>query len=85
MTTITQKVDMYAVSATPQISARWARGGTRSKPKAQSPMKVDSRKNATMVSTASGAPTTLPMTWERPDQFRPNWNSWVRPLTMPSA
>jgi hypothetical protein len=38
-----------------------------------------------IVSSASGAPNTLPDTRDRPDQFNPNWNSITSPVTIPTA
>jgi len=46
---------------------------------------VDSRKNATRASIASGAPKMSPMKREYSDQFMPNWNSWTIPVTTPIA
>ena len=43
-----------------QMHARWSFGGSRSQPKIHSPRNVDSRKNASSPSMASGAPKTSP-------------------------
>ena len=43
-----------------QIVARWTRFGSRSQPKIHSPRNVDSRKNASSPSIASGAPKMSP-------------------------
>ena len=59
--------------------ARWAFLESRFQPKIQMPRKVDSRKNATRPSMASGPPKTLPTSREYADQFMPNSNSWIRP------
>ena len=59
--------------------------GSTLHPKTQSPRKVDSRKNAARPSIASGAPKTSPTYREYADQFMPNWNSWTRPVTTPTA
>ena len=55
-----QNAEAYAVSATPQSSARCTPRRSRCQPKIHMPRNVDSRKNATSVSMASGAPKTLP-------------------------
>ena len=52
--------DSWVPSTTIQMQARWIRFGNRSQPKIQRPMKVDSRKNASRPSSASGAPKTSP-------------------------
>ncbi len=49
------------------------------------PMKVDSRKNASSASIASGAPKTSPTKREYSDQFMPNWNSCTMPVATPIA
>ena len=72
-------------SATAQIVARWTRFDRRPQPKSQSPRNVDSKKKATRPSIASGAPNTSPTKREYSDQFIPNWNSWTRPVTTPTA
>ena len=48
-------------------------------------MNVDSRKNATVASMASGAPKMSPTNFEYSAQFMPNWNSSVMPVTTPTA
>ena len=54
----------YADSSVPvaaiHMQAACSRGGSRSQPKIHSPRKVDSRKNASSASMASGAPKMLP-------------------------
>ena len=79
----------YADALTPmaanQIHARWTRRGSRSQPKIQSPMKVDSRKKATRPSSASGAPKTSATKRLYSLQFIPNWNSCTMPVATPSA
>ncbi len=55
-----QYADTQAVSATTQIVVRWTHRLNRCHPKIHSPRNVDSTKNATIVSTASEAPKTLP-------------------------
>jgi hypothetical protein len=59
--------------------------GSLSHPKIHSPMNVDSRKNASSASTASGAPKMSPTKREYADQFMPNWNSCTMPVTTPIA
>ena len=54
-------------------------------PKIHKPMNVDSRKNAARPSIASGAPKMSPTKREYCDQFMPNWNSWMSPVTTPTA
>jgi hypothetical protein len=54
-------------------------------PNIQSPIKVDSRKKATVASMASGAPKISPTYLEYSAQFMPNWNSMVMPVTIPRA
>jgi hypothetical protein len=71
--------------ATSQIAARWASFGSLSQPKIQRPSKVDSRKNASSASIASGAPNTSPTKREYSDQFIPNGNSCTIPVTTPIA
>ena len=46
---------------------------------------MDSRKNASSASIASGAPKTSPTKREYSDQFMPNWNSCTIPVTTPIA
>ena len=54
----------YALRRVPiaaaQMQARCTRRGSRSQPKIHSPRNVDSRKNASSASIASGAPKTSP-------------------------
>ena len=52
--------DRVVPRLTSQIEARWSLGESRSRPKIQRPMKVDSMKNASSASMASGAPKMLP-------------------------
>lgn len=40
---------------------------------------------AARPSIASGAPNTSPTVRAYPDQSMPNWNSWTRPVTTPTA
>ena len=60
-------------------------GESRFFPKIHRPRKVDSRKNASSASKASGAPKMSPTKREYSDQFMPNWNSWTMPVATPSA
>ena len=62
-------------AATSQMVARCAFFDSRFHPKIQMPRNVDSRKNATRPSMASGPPKTLPTSREYADQFMPNSNS----------
>src|SRR5512136_1180064 len=71
--------------ATAHITAACALLESLSQPKIQTPRKVDSRKNASNASIASGAPKMSPTKREYSDQFMPNWNSCTRPVTTPSA
>ena len=48
-------------------------------------MNVDSKKNATRPSIASGAPKISPTKREYSLQFIPNWNSCTMPVATPSA
>ncbi len=77
--------DSQVPTATAQIEARCSRGGSRSQPKIHKPMKVDSRKNASRPSIASGAPKMSPTKREYALQFMPNWNSCTSPVTTPMA
>ena len=52
--------DSIVPAATSQMHARCTRLESRSHPKIHSPRKVDSKKNATRPSIASGPPKTLP-------------------------
>lgn len=52
--------DRLVPIAAAQIAARCRRLGSRSQPKIHRPMNVDSRKNATRASMASGAPKMSP-------------------------
>jgi hypothetical protein len=55
-----KKADMDVPKAASQIMARCSRGDSLFQPKIHRPMKVDSMKNASSASIASGAPKTLP-------------------------
>ena len=77
--------DSAVPNETSQIVIRCRRGDSRPRPKIQRPMKVDSRKNAASPSIASGAPKMSPTKREYCDQFMPNWNSWISPVTTPTA
>ncbi len=77
--------DSTVPSATAQIVSRCTRRDSRSHPNSQRPRNVDSRKNASSPSIASGAPKTPPTVREYCDQFIPNWNSCTRPVTTPMA
>ena len=79
------QADSADPNETSQIVARCSRGEIRPLPKIHSPMKVDSRKNAARPSIASGAPKMSPTKREYCDQFMPNWNSWMSPVTTPTA
>ena len=59
--------------------------GSWSQPKIHRPRNVDSRKNASSASMASGAPNTSPTNREYSLQFMPNWNSCTMPVTTPIA
>ena len=72
-------------TATSWMLSRCRRGESRSRPNTHSPRKVDSRKNATRPSIASGAPKTSPTKREYSDQFIPNWNSCTMPVATPMA
>ena len=71
--------------ATAHADARCTPRGSTFHPKTQTPRNVDSRKNAASPSIASGAPNTSPTNFEYADQSMPNWNSWTRPVTTPTA
>ena len=58
---------------------------SRPQPKIQMPRNVDSAKNASSPSSASGAPKTSPTKREYSLQFMPNWNSWTIPVATPIA
>ena len=77
--------DSHVPIAAAQIVARWIFGFSRPQPKIHSPRNVDSRKNATSASIASGAPNTSPTKREYWLQFMPNWNSCTMPVTTPMA
>src|SRR5699024_1938669 len=64
---------------------KWTRFDSRFHPKIQSPINVDSIKNASSPSIASDGPKTSPTNLEYVDQFIPNWNSWSIPVTTPTA
>ena len=85
LATITANADTYPVTTTAQKMAACRARGNRCQPNTHSPSRVDSRKNATRVSTASGAPKTSPATSSRPGKWRPNWSSSTIPAAMPSA
>ena len=67
------------------MHARWTRFDKRFQPKIHRPRKVDSKKKAARPSKASGPPKTLPTRRENADQFMPNSNSWISPVTTPMA
>ena len=79
----------YADKAVPiaatQIVVRWSPRESRSQPKIQRPRNVDSRKNASRPSIASGAPKMSPTNRLYSLQFIPNWNSCTMPVTTPRA
>ena len=77
--------DSQVPTAVAQIVSRCRRGDSRSHPKIHKPMKVDSRKNASRPSIASGAPKMSPTNREYALQFMPNWNSCTSPVTTPMA
>ena len=52
--------DSCVPSTTIQMQPRCTSFGSRSQPKIHNPMNVDSRKNASSPSSASGAPNTSP-------------------------
>ncbi len=60
LATMMKNADAYAVTATPYSSRRCTPRRSRCHPKIHIPRNVDSRKNATSVSIATGAPNTLP-------------------------
>lgn len=72
-------------TATTHMIAAWAPFETRFQLNIHSPMKVDSRKKATVASIARGAPNMSPTNFEYSAQFMPNWNSRVMPVTTPTA
>ena len=72
-------------NATIQMQARWTSRGSRLQPKIHSPRNVDSKKNATRPSNASGAPKMSPTKREYSLQFIPNWNSCTIPVATPIA
>ncbi len=76
---------MLEPMAAAQMQARCARFGSRSQPKIHRPRNVDSMKNASSASMASGAPKTSPTKTEYSLQFIPNWNSCTMPVTTPMA
>jgi len=55
-----KNADRLVPTAVSQIAARCTRGDSLFQPKIQMPMNVDSRKNVSSASIASGAPNTLP-------------------------
>ena len=67
------------------MQARWTSLGSRVQPKIHRPMNVDSKKNATSPSIASGAPKMSPTNREYSLQFIPNWNSCTMPVATPIA
>ena len=69
--------------AASQIDRRCTFFESFSHPKIHTPKKVDSMKKATNASIAKGAPKISPTKREYPDQFMPNWNSWMIPVTTP--
>ena len=85
MATITANAEAYPVSTTSQNTTVCTHRFSWCQPNTHSPSSVDSRKNATIVSTASGAPNTSPATSSSPGKCRPNWSSSRIPATMPSA
>ena len=56
----------------------------RPQPKIHTPRKVDSTKNASRPSSASGAPNTSPTKREYSLHAMPNWNSCTRPVATPT-
>ena len=80
-----KNADMFTAIATIQMQTRCTALGNRVQPKIHSPMKVDSKKNATNPSIASGAPKISPTNREYSLQFMPNWNSWTIPVATPMA
>ncbi len=79
-----KNADSSVPIATTQIVARWTPRGKRPQPKIQRPTNVDSRKNASRPSIASGAPKMSPTNRLYSLQFMPNWNSCTMPVTTPS-
>src|SRR5208283_4111929 len=77
--------DMFVAIATSHIERAWTFFETLFQPKIHTPIKEDSRKNATVASMAKGAPKISPTYFEYSAQFMPNWNSIVMPVTMPRA
>jgi hypothetical protein len=73
------------VSVTIQISVRCAHRFSLSQPKIHRPRKVDSMKNAIIVSRASAEPNALPANSVSPLHAMPSWNSMTSPVTMPIA
>src|SRR5664279_808895 len=79
------RADRLDPKATSQMAATWSGLEILFQPKVHKPRKVDSRKNASNASIASGAPKISPTKREYCDQFMPNWNSWTMPVTTPVA
>ena len=79
------KAERFVAIATSQIERAWTFFEILFQPKIHKPMKVDSRKKATVASIASGAPNMSPTYFEYSAQFIPNWNSIVMPVTTPRA
>ena len=75
---------MFVAKATIHMAAAWAFFDMRPQPNTQTPIKVDSRKNAAVASIASGGPKISPTYLAYSAQFMPNWNSMVSPVTTPS-
>src|SRR5574340_1525760 len=80
-----QYAERFDPKATSQIAVRCRPLEILPQPNSQIPRKVDSRKNASSASIASGAPKTSPTYREYSDQFMPNWNSITMPVTTPIA
>jgi hypothetical protein len=80
-----QSAEIFEAIATSHINSACVFLETLSQVKIHTPIKVDSRKNATVASMARREPKISPTYSEYFDQFVPNWNSRVMPVTIPSA
>src|ERR1039457_2500030 len=77
--------DMFVATAASHMVSRCVFLDILFHPKIQTPIKTDSRKKASVASMANGAPKISPTYREYSDQFKPNWNSMVIPVTTPRA
>ena len=70
-----QNADKLVPNATNVATVACALLDKRPQPKIQTPINVDSKKNAINASRASGAPKISPIKREYSAQFIPKWNS----------